>query len=443
VFKPKDTPMSLSAPALVDIPSLDSLQPSADAGSCEQLNWLRPLLASTQLGEASLNQLARDTGALTRQRCVRSAQQLLYLLMLYVVSDASLRDVAAYSTAMGAPLSDEAVRQRFHLAETFVTKLLSLLFAAELQRPTCRRMLLCDGTTVQGPGAKGTDFRLHTLMELGGTGAVQVELTDNKQSESLLLQDLHKGDFVLADSEFGRVKDIDSLATAGVDVLVRFCNQRWPGQPAQNWLPALSMLPPCGMTTFKDVLPSGKPVYIHVLALPQEQADEARRKKRKSTKKKTGKQPQAITLVLCGYVMVLTTLPPHELSAKQALDWYRRRWQIELLFKRQKSLLGLAELRSGRASALSRVRIWMKLMYSFLVDQGARWDSPIPDKRDRSVWRAWRLAREVLRVQLWLPLLGWRAAEVQVLYALTERPRKRRTQILTGLLEALQGALIA
>jgi hypothetical protein len=50
------------------------------------------------------------------------------------------------------------------------------------------------------------------------------------------------------------------------------------------------------------------------------------------------------TLGHAEFVMVLTTFPTAEFSAAQVLEYYRFRWQIELLFKRLKQLAQLGHL---------------------------------------------------------------------------------------------------
>ena len=75
-----------------------------------------------------------------------------------------------------------------------------------------------------------------------------------------------------------------------------------------------------------------------------------RRLHRKASKKQMSTKPE--TLEIAKYVIVFTTR--RNASAVQILEWYRSRWQIELVFKRLKSLVQLGHLpkhddRSSRA----------------------------------------------------------------------------------------------
>ena len=63
--------------------------------------------------------------------------------------------------------------------------------------------------------------------------------------------------------------------------------------------------------------------------------------RQEATKKRREVRPE--TLEAAGYVIVLTTLMT--LSAEAIMEFYRRRWQIELAFKRLKSLLQLGHLK--------------------------------------------------------------------------------------------------
>ncbi len=67
------------------------------------------------------------------------------------------------------------------------------------------------------------------------------------------------------------------------------------------------------------------------------------RVRRESQRNGTVLQPQ--TLEAAAYVFIFTTLPK-QVSAAQVLEIYRLRWQIELEFKRLKSLIALGHLKS-------------------------------------------------------------------------------------------------
>ena len=59
-----------------------------------------------------------------------------------------------------------------------------------------------------------------------------------------------------------------------------------------------------------------------------------------------GRQVQPQTLEFARYVMLFTTFPATEFACAEVLEWYRIRWQVELVFKRFKSLAQLGHLRT-------------------------------------------------------------------------------------------------
>ncbi len=87
------------------------------------------------------------------------------------------------------------------------------------------------------------------------------------------------------------------------------------------------------------------------------------RVRRESQRNGTVLQPQ--TLEAAAYVFIFTTLPK-QVSAAQVLEIYRLRWQIELEFKRLKSLIALGHLKKHDPQA---ARSWMqgKLVVALLI----------------------------------------------------------------------------
>ena len=96
----------------------------------------------------------------------------------------------------------------------------------------------------------------------------------------------------------------------------------------------------------------------------------ATRLARKKLKRKASKQQKKISArswKAAQYFLLWTTLPA-SVAASEILEVYRCRWQIELSFKRLKSILGLGHLpKKDPASA----RAWLhgKLLTSLLVER--------------------------------------------------------------------------
>ncbi len=99
---------------------------------------------------------------------------------------------------------------------------------------------------------------------------------------------------------------------------------------------------------------SRRVLHLHCFRLPPEKAAAARRKK-KAKAKKDGRQLPTETLEYAEWTMMLSSLPPSQISGAEIGEVYRLRWQIEIVIKRLKSLLQLDKLRARRGSQLAEV----------------------------------------------------------------------------------------
>lgn len=95
--------------------------------------------------------------------------------------------------------------------------------------------------------------------------------------------------------------------------------------------------------------------------VPQEVANRRRQKLIAETRRKDGRVPSKERLAWCDWTILVTNVPAEVLTAKEVTVLYRARWQIELLFKRWKSLGLIAEL-SGSTVARQMVRLWSRLL---------------------------------------------------------------------------------
>ena len=95
--------------------------------------------------------------------------------------------------------------------------------------------------------------------------------------------------------------------------------------------------------------------------------------------------PQKETLEYAKYVMIFTDLSADQISCGEVLTWYRMRWQIELLFKRLKSLANTGHL-PKHDDGSARSWLYGKLLVCLLTEKLVRY------ARDFSPWGC-RLAR--------------------------------------------------
>src|SRR3954466_9259500 len=83
------------------------------------------------------------------------------------------------------------------------------------------------------------------------------------------------------------------------------------------------------------------PARLVVLRLaPEAAARAAKAQHRRQNRCRSHRPLQPLTVRATGYLMLVTSLPA-AVSAAEVLEAYRLRWQVELAFKRLKSLLGL------------------------------------------------------------------------------------------------------
>ena len=92
---------------------------------------------------------------------------------------------------------------------------------------------------------------------------------------------------------------------------------------------------------------------------------------RRALRKRASKKQKKLSrtaLFLAGYFFVWTDVPAAMLDAAAVLAWYRCRWQIELYFKRMKSILGLGDLPKKREDSC---RAWLhgKLLVALLLER--------------------------------------------------------------------------
>jgi len=202
--------------------------------------------------------------------------------------------------------------------------------------PEGLRFVVIDASTVQAPGAKGTDHRLHIAMDLVSLEFIEVLISDVHTGETLKHFTLAPGDVVVADRGYAQVQGMSDALKRGAALIVRLNPFSVVVKDARAQPLSLSQAFKRQTTeTIRTVevrLQSSDGQdeahgWVHAYRLSAEQAGRARQQCRK--RHKTG-TPKAETLYLAGWVLVFTTLAPALLSPSTIMALYRCRWQVEI-----------------------------------------------------------------------------------------------------------------
>ena len=332
--------------------------------------------------------------ALRRRREVWSAGDLLRLCMAYGLCDMSLRQTAAWASTIGlGKLSDVAVLKRLRGCEAWLGHLVAQKLAERGLASNVPGLDVCvvDATSLTAPGGKGTDWRLHLGMDLSSLAVTSAELTSGGEGETFRRHEIVPGKVYLGDRGYGKRSGVAYVLEHGGHVVARAqFNSLALETKGGKALDAPALLSTLGRLEAGDwrvyMRGTRKRHALRLVALrktPQAAAEEKRRLRRIASRK--GFTVSRESLQMAAYVCVLTDLDRERLPTVQALELYRLRWQIELVFKRLKSLLGLGNLRA-KNGALARTYLLSKILGALLVEELSGralsffpWGFPLPD----------------------------------------------------------------
>jgi hypothetical protein len=284
---------------------------------------------------------------------IRDRAALLRMILHYVTTGAGLRTTVALASALDlADISGAAFHKWMRKCGGWLASMVAATTASafSVERWAGYEVIAADGTTAQMPGAKGITARVHYALRLFDLCAVGIVVTSDKIGESLRNFVLQPAQLWIADRGYCNANNVAHAATANAAVLIRFAFGPLPLFDASG---AALELRDAVRAIDREGDPIEWPVFVHprqgasiagrliVMRLPEAQAHKARERLYREHGKSHVTQQM---LDFSKYVMLLATVPNERLSAMQLIELYRLRWQIELDFKRDKSIGGLGKL---------------------------------------------------------------------------------------------------
>jgi hypothetical protein len=325
---------------------------------------------------------ARLRGAFQRARRAQTPGDLLRLLLFHAVNDGGLRSTVTQAAAAGlARMSQVGLLKRMRSSVAWLTWIAAELcreFRDGAELPLAFRPRIVDSTTVQAPGARSTDWRLHYALDLQTLDCDWHELTDCHGAELLERVPIKPGDVLLGDRGYARAVGIAAVVKAGGHVIVRL---PWNhGRTIDRDGRAFQVLARSRRVRVGQVREwevrriqgrgraqcrvEGRIIAVRLPAPLAHQSE--RRAARRAARQQRATDPR--TLEAAHFVFLFTTLSRAELSARNVLELYRYRWQVELAFKRHKQILKLGQL-PHRDPEAAQSWILSKLIVALLLEK--------------------------------------------------------------------------
>lgn len=355
-----------------------TLPNSQTARVLEDENWS----AITQFLPAGWEEMAKELNAYRRLRGVNSVDMLLRILMTHVGEGYSLVQTSNIVRQAGwAKLSDVAILKRLKNAEEWL-RWMSLELARaqhpariDFQKPQWLseyRVRSFDATVISEPGSTGTDWRIHYSLGLFDLQCHDFVLTDPSGGEKVSNFTLSKQDVIVADRAYCNAKAIDELKQANAAFVLRLkpksagLFEPGPGSPAFDLLAHCRKVKQGTPQSFVLRTKDDHPVRLIIQKKSPEAAEAARHNYKYERKKKRNSINEQ-TVELHGYFMIVTSFTDLTITDQQLLDLYRLRWQIELAFKRLKTIMAFGHLPKYDPKSC-RAWLYGKLLAAMLIE---------------------------------------------------------------------------
>jgi hypothetical protein len=313
-------------------------------------------------------------------RGVSSPADLMMLSMFHLQNGCTLMEISevARITKLGE-MSDVAFMKRFEKCGNWFKAINSKIASQALihyQKPKWMEKfdpIGVDASDVVEKGRSGRIYRLHYALDIFSMKSADHTITDEKIGESLVNFKLKPEHLVFGDRAYGTINGIRHCESCGAKFVLRlrknsFTVRNESGQAIDivHEISEAGEDTPISIRAYATNL-AGARIPIRICAKKKDSGAIANT--RKKLKRHESKRQHTIseeTKVFNDHIVVVTNLEDG-VSAKEVLEAYRLRWQVEIYFKRLKSILDFGELPKRREGS---VIAWLngKLMIALLLE---------------------------------------------------------------------------
>lgn len=306
----------------------------------------------------------RELGALCRAREIKTPEELLALNLLYMTEGESLQITSALMKLAGINVNKNAVHERIKGSWEWLGWMAKSVLGENgflMEKPEWlegKELCLVDGSELALKGSKGGDYLLHYMFSLFEFSCRQFELTEKKEGEKLSLFSYKKGDIVIADRNYGNIKAIEYVKEKGAEFILRLrtgCFKMYDEQGNEidilEYGKGLKDWESTELECFYKQDKEFKPLKVCLMKKGEAKTQETEKKLRRKASRNQ-RQLSERSIGHNNYIIVATNLL---YTDRQIFELYRARWQIELVFKRLKSLFGFGNVPSKNPDS---VKAW-------------------------------------------------------------------------------------
>ncbi len=328
---------------------------------------------------------AKELGAFTRRGdYIQDAEELLRILLLWSDLGSYGMTEAFLKLTQDHPMSKVAVYERVKKSEKWLQWLVQN-FCYEQGYATEKpeylkeyRVLLTDATKVSRQGSRTADFVLHSLVELFTLTPAELHQTDASCGETIANFDkIRKNDLAVGDRAYSTITGIKWMENRDAYYVFRFransfalyrqdTDGRYAPFDLTEQLGDRSEGKTLDLDLFCKTDDHYTPVRICAKAKPSDAIEKGLKQIKKSNRGKTRGKVTPLQAVYNQYIVLVTNLPQN-ITTEQILELYRIRWQIELVFKRLKSVIKYDELLTKKDSS-SNAWFWCKLLMAAVCE---------------------------------------------------------------------------
>ncbi len=333
------------------------------------------------------NESCETHNVLKGNRKIKDASVLLRILLLHIGKGYSLMETSVRSKLSGLlDISDVGILNALRRSELWLKDMCEALYLEQktvnsaLLGNIKKKIRLVDGSVVKEPGKTGSYWRINYSFSFPNFECDYFNLVNAKgkgNGESIASYPVKNDECIIADRNYSRFNQISYVVENGADIIVRANTVSYDCSGDKiNLLSNLRILKEVGDYDEWDVyikdIKNTKRIKGRICAIRKDEGSTNEAiKKIKDAASRKNKNTRADTFEYAKYVIIFTTFTKEECPTYSILSWYRTRWQIELAFKRLKSITSLGHL-PKYSDKSSKAWIYGKLLIALLTEKFIR-----------------------------------------------------------------------